>query len=112
MITIYDRYERDFATNGFGILEITKGVVEEELNGIFKFTGSYPLGERLSDKVTVGATLRIDTPLGQEPFRIWSVNKTDGMIQIVAYHITFDLYYQIIEDKNLVELGGQAALTR
>ena len=112
MITIYDRYERDFATNGFGILEITKGAVEEELNGIFKFTGTYPLGERLSDKVTVGATLRINTPLGQEPFRIWSVNKADGNIQIVAYHITFDLYYQIIEDKNLVELGGQAALTR
>ena len=112
MITIYDRYETAFTYNGFGILEVYDDVVEEELNGIFKFTFKYPFTARLADKVTVGSMLRVDTPEGAEPFRIWTVKNTDGTLEVTAYHVTFDLYYKIIEDKNLVNLGGQAALTR
>ena len=39
------------------------------------------------------------------------LKNTDGTLEVTAYHVNLDLYYQIIgEDKNLVALGGQAAL--
>ena len=112
MITIYDRYETSFTTNGIGIIELINPSITEELNGIFKLTGTYPLNGRLSAFVDVGATLRADTPEGEQPFRIWSITEQNDDILITAYHISFDLYYKIVEDKNLVTLGGQAALTR
>ena len=112
MITIYDRYESSFSTNGLGIIQLIKPAITEVLNGIFKLTGIYPLNGRLSAFVDVGATLRADTPEGEQPFRIWSITEQNDDILITAYHISFDLYFKIIEDKNLVTLGGLAALTR
>lgn len=112
MITIYDRYQTAFIHNGFGILEVYEDVVEEEFNGIFKLTFKYPKSSRLADKVVNGATLRADTPEGWEPFRIWSVIDRDDVLEVSAYHITFDLGFKFIEDKNLVNLGAQSALGR
>jgi phage minor structural protein len=112
MITIYGRYQTAFVHNGFGILEVYEDVVEEELNGIFKLTFKYPKSSRLADKVVNGATLRADTPEGKEPFRIWSVVDRDDVLEVTAYHITFDLGFKFIEDKNLVNLGAQSALGR
>lgn len=114
MICVYDRYERNFDTNGLGILDkdIRDDIVFEELNGIFKFTGTYPLNGRLSAFIYTGATLRVSTPEGDQPFRIWSVVKLNEDLFITAYHISFDLNFKFIEDKNLVNLGSQAALGR
>lgn len=112
MITIYGRYQTAFVHNGFGILEVYEDVVEEELNGIFKLTFKYPKSSRLADKVVNGATLRADTPEGKEPFRIWTVVDRDDVLEVTAYHLTFDLGFKFIEDKNLVNLGAQSALSR
>lgn len=113
MICVYGRYEKAFNTNGLGILtEIRDDIVTEELNGIFKFTGTYPLNGRCSSFLFAGATLRVDTPKGEQPFRIWAVEKDLDDLYIKAYHISFDLNFKFIEDYNLVRLGSQSALTR
>lgn len=112
MITLYGRYETAFNTNGLGILEVYDDVVEEELNGIFKLTFKYPKFARLGSRIVNGMTLRSDTPDGLEPFRIWSIIDRDDVLEVTAHHISFDLYFDFIEDKNLVGLGGQSALGR
>lgn len=112
MITLYDRYETAFNTNGLGILEVYDDVVEEELNGIFKLTFKYPKFARLGSSIANGMTLRANVPGGQEPFRIWSLVDRDDVLEVTAHHISFDLYFKFIEDKNLVTLGSQAALVR
>ena len=112
MITLYDRYETGFLDNGLGILSCFDAEVEEELNGIFRLTFKLPDNDRLGKFIVTGATLRADVPGSLQPFRIWSVKNLDGILNVTAYHISFDLYFTLIEDKNLVDLGSSAALTR
>ena len=111
MITLYDRYETGFLDNGLGILSCFDAEVEEELNGIFRLTFKLPDNDRLGKFIVTGATLRADVPGSLQPFRIWSVKNLDGILNVTAYHISFDLYFTLIVDQNLVVLGRSAALT-
>lgn len=114
MLILYNKDEKNFLSNGIGVLDkhAFDDVVTEELNGIFKLEFSYPIFAKYSAEIVADNIVRATTPDSEQPFFVSRIVKKDGFLRVTAYHIFYKLIWELIEDINIVNQNGQAALDR
>lgn len=114
MLILYKKSERQFLSNGIGRLDkhAFDDKVREELNGIYKLEFTYPIHAPHSKDIKNDNIVRATVPDGEQPFFISRIVKKDGYLRVTAYHLFYRLIWQLIEDINIVNLNGQAALNR
>ncbi len=101
MIILYDSDEREFTTLGLGVLrDVISCEVTEELNGIFEVSVDYPIsGNHYSDIGENKIMLIKANPYDDgQPFRIYKMTKPiDGVVNILAQHISYDMSGYTVE---------------
>jgi len=108
MITVYQPGTTNFTTNGDKVLNPRKAIVRKEDNGEY-----YIDIEDTLDSVSYyisGNLLRVDTPWGQQVFRVGSPKKTSSKVKVRADHLYFDAANYWIEDSYAVEKNTNDAL--
>ncbi|WP_374222294.1 phage tail spike protein [Bacillus cereus] len=114
MITLYKPNETDFTHNGIGILDknIYNATVEEELNGLFAFTFSYPLFAPYGIDIDGMSIVKVPTPDGDQLFRVVNPKPSMGELTVQCYHIFYDLTENLIEDIFAETTNGNGAMNR
>ncbi|HHP5740903.1 TPA: phage tail spike protein [Bacillus paranthracis] len=114
MITLYKADETNFTNNGIGILDkhIYNATVEEELNGLFAFTFSYPLFAPHGIKIDGMSIIKVPTPDGEQLFRVVNPRPNMGELTVQCYHIFYDLTENLIEDIFIQSTNGNGAMNR
>lgn len=114
-VYLYKSNEKNFLHRGLGVLkDISDTVITEQVNGVFDLSFYYPLNGRLIKKIKEGNIVRAKTKKGYQAFRINSIIKNDDFLGIFvhAFHISYDLAYNFIEDTYIQKKGGAGALTQ
>ncbi|WP_343012203.1 phage tail spike protein [Gemella morbillorum] len=97
VIELYNQNATDFTYHGVILHECTKAVVKEALNGDFVATIEYPItNSRRYKKLKINKIIYLPTPRGNQPFRIYDLEKRNDRIIIEAQHTTFDLMEQLV----------------
>ncbi|ARX68748.1 phage tail spike protein [Bacillus thuringiensis] len=114
MITLYKPNETDFTHNGIGALDknIYNATVEEELNGLFLFSFSYPLFAPRGLEIEGMSIIKVPTPDGEQLFRVATPKVSMGEITAQCYHIFYDLTENLIEDIFAETTNGNGAMNR
>ncbi|MBG9713142.1 phage tail spike protein [Bacillus cereus] len=114
MITLYKPNETDFTHNGIGALDknIYNATVEEELNGLFLFSFSYPLFAPRGLEIEGMSIIKVPTPDGEQLFRVAAPKVSMGEITTQCYHIFYDLTENLIEDIFAETTNGNGAMNR
>lgn len=114
MITLYKSNETDFTHNGIGALDknIYNATVEEELNGLFLFSFSYPLFAPHGLEIEGMSIIKVPTPDGEQLFRVAAPKVSMGEITAQCYHIFYDLTENLIEDIFAETTNGNGAMNR
>ncbi|HDR7000634.1 TPA: phage tail protein [Bacillus cereus] len=114
MITLYKPNETDFTHNGIGALDknIYNATVEEELNGLFLFSFSYPLFAPRGLEIEGMSIIKVPTPDGEQMFRVAAPKVSMGEITAQCYHIFYDLTENLIEDIFAETTNGNGAMNR
>ncbi|MEC2963566.1 phage tail spike protein, partial [Bacillus cereus] len=114
MITLYKPNETDFTHNGIGALDknIYNATVEEELNGLFLFSFSYPLFAPRGLEIEGMSIIKVPTPDGEQLFRVAAPKVSMGEITAQCYHIFYDLTENLIEDIFAETTNGNGAMNR
>ncbi len=117
MITVHDRTATTFTTTGLGVLdrEIINPIVVEELGGEFSLTFTYPADGPAAQHLTLENIVAVPVPgLEQrQGFRISEVVTTlDGMLEVTAFHVFYDLAANLIADTYVVNKTAKGALTQ
>ncbi|MDU1051739.1 MAG: phage tail spike protein [Varibaculum cambriense] len=117
MITVHDRTATTFTTTGLGVLdrEIINPIVVEELGGEFSLTFTYPADGPAATHLTLENIVAAPVPgLEQrQGFRISEVVTTlDGMLEVTAFHVFYDLAGNLIADTYVVNKTAKGALTQ
>ncbi|WP_272513685.1 phage tail spike protein [Bacillus cereus] len=114
MITLYKPNETDFTHNGIGALDkhIYNATVEEELNGLFLFSFSYPLFAPRGLEIEGMSIVKVPTPDGEQLFRVAAPRVSMGEITAQCYHIFYDLTENLIEDIFAETTNGNGAMNR
>ncbi|WP_324656659.1 phage tail spike protein [Bacillus cereus] len=114
MITLYEPNETDFTNNGIGTLDknIYNTTVEEELNGLFLFSFSYPLFAPHGLEIEGMSIFKVPTPDGEQLFRVAAPKVSMGEITAQCYHIFYDLTENLIEDIFAETTNGNGAMNR
>ena len=117
MITVHDRTATTFTTTGLGVLdrEIISPIVVEELGGEFSLTFTYPADGPAATHLTLENIVAAPVPgLEQrQGFRISEVATTlDGMLEVTAFHVFYDLAANLIADTYVVNKTAKGALTQ
>ncbi|OUB69385.1 endopeptidase [Bacillus thuringiensis serovar zhaodongensis] len=114
MITLYKPNETDFTHNGIGALDknIYNATVEEELNGLFLFSFSYPLFAPRGLEIEGMSIIKVPTPDGEQLFRVAAPKVSMGEITAQCYHIFYDLTENLIEDIFAETTNGNGVMNR
>ncbi|WP_314068439.1 phage tail tip lysozyme [uncultured Vagococcus sp.] len=112
MIVLYEKNEKEFTHNGLGVLDnaIYDDNVSWTDNGLFVFTFRYPLFAKHGAKIQGERIVKCPTPDGEQAFRIHKPKTTNGIVEVGALHISYDLSDNLIEDTFIVGKNGQQAL--
>ncbi|MGF7184424.1 phage minor structural protein [Desulfitispora alkaliphila] len=102
MITVYDKKESNFSSNGLGILDkCSECKTLEKLNGIYEIKLSYPLHLEKKKHLKPFNIIKADGQL----FRIYHVEKDtpSNLLRVSGRHIFYDLNHYFIEDRRAVD---------
>ena len=98
VIELYNQNTTDFTYHGVILHECTKAVVKEALNGDFVAKLEYPItNSHRYKKLKTNKIIYLPTPRGNQPFRIYDLEKRNDRIIIEAQHTTFDIMEQLVE---------------
>ena len=115
MITIHDRSARDFTASGLAVLDrhVIDPMVTQELNGKFSLTFSYPFDGPAASLLVIENIVAAPVPgiNVRQGFRISEVTTSlDGILEVVAHHVFYDLSANLIADTYVVNKTAKAAL--
>ena len=115
MITIHDRSARDFTASGLAVLDrhVIDPMVTQELNGKFSLTFSYPFDGPAANLLVIENIVAAPVPgiNGRQGFRISEVTTSlDGILEVVAHHVFYDLSANLIADTYVVNKTAKQAL--
>lgn len=115
MITIHDRSANDFTASGLAVLDrhLIDPVVSQELNGKFSLTFSYPFDGPAANLLVIENIVAAPVPgiNVRQGFRISEVTTSlDGILEVVAHHVFYDLSANLIADTYVVNKTAKAAL--
>ncbi|MBR3993372.1 MAG: phage tail protein, partial [Anaerotignum sp.] len=92
MISIHEKTAQTFETLGMGALLPSSCVITEELNGAYELEMEHPYdSDGKWERIERGRILYASTPMGKQPFRIYSVKPDMKGIVVNARHIFYDL---------------------
>ncbi|EGT3605423.1 endopeptidase [Clostridium perfringens] len=98
-ITVYDSKEIKFVSNGLAILEdCYRCEVEEVMNGLYNLELEYPTDDNKSKYLVKDNIIKVSTPNGEQPFRIYRVLENLDTTIVYAKHIFFDLVANFLMD--------------
>lgn len=98
---IYEKTETEFKTQGLGTLVPISCIVQEELNGMYEVEFVHPYDKwKKWERIENERIVLVETPTGQQPFRIYNVAPTMENITINAKHIFYDLLDNFIYEWN------------
>lgn len=117
MITVHDRATTTFTTTGLGVLdrEIINPIVTEELGGEFLLTFTYLADGPAAEHLTLENIVAAPVPglKLRQGFRISEVVTTlEGMLEVSAFHVFYDLAANLIADTYVVNKTATGALTQ
>lgn len=115
MISIHNRAAKTFTATGLAVLdrEIIDPVVAEELSGRFTLTFSYPVDGPAALHLVLENIVAAPVPgMGtRQGFRIAEVVTTlDGLLEVTAHHVFYDLAANLIADTYVVNKTAGDAL--
>lgn len=115
MITVHDRTATVFTATGQGVLdkEIINPTVAEELGGGYTLTFQYPADAPAAQRLTLEAIVACPVPgmMLRQGFRIHEVDTAlDGILEITAFHVFYDLAANLIADTFVVNKTAKQAL--
>lgn len=112
-VILFNETEKDFSTRGLGVLsDIIDPVITEVINGIYDMSFFYPSNGRLFSEIKAGRIVFAKGPKNYQAFRIKTVEKDDSLnsISVRAFHISYDLADNFIEDTFIQNKGGDGAI--
>ncbi|HAT6583090.1 TPA: peptidase [Corynebacterium striatum] len=115
MLTVHAPTATTFTATGEGVLdpELIDARVVEELGGAYQLTVSYPADGPLASKLVVEAIIAAPVPgtTIRQGFRIHEVTTSlDGLLEVTAFHLFYDLAGNFIADTFVVNKTPKAAL--
>lgn len=115
MLTVHAPTATTFTATGEGVLdpELIDARVMEELGGAYQLTIVYPADGPLASKLAVEAIIAAPVPgtTIRQGFRIHEVTTSlDGMLEVTAFHLFYDLAGNFIADTFVVNKTPKAAL--
>ena len=115
MISVHERSTITFTATGLAVLdrEIIDPVVAEELNGGFTLRFNYPAGGPAAQYLVLENIVATPVPGmdARQGFRITEVTTTlDGLLEITAHHVFYDLAANLVADTFVVNKTAKAAL--
>ena len=115
MLTVHAPPATTFTATGEGVLdpELIDARVVEELGGAYQLTVTYPADGPLASKLVVEAIIAAPVPgtTIRQGFRIHEVTTSlDGLLEVTAFHLFYDLAGNFIADTFVVNKTPKAAL--
>ncbi|WP_353065919.1 phage tail spike protein [Arcanobacterium hippocoleae] len=115
MITLHSRDATNATDKRICTLDthIINPVVSQELMGAYRLTFAYPTHAPHADELALDHIVATPTEPGGKPqlFRITSLDYIDTTtVEVGCDHVFFDLKYQVIPDKALINLSAVAAV--
>ena len=115
MLTVHAPTATTFTATGEGVLdpELIDARVMEELGGAYQLTVTYPADGPLASKLAVEAIIAAPVPgtTIRQGFRIHEVTTSlDGLLEVTAFHLFYDLAGNFIADTFVVNKTPKAAL--
>lgn len=108
MIKIFGQTDTSFASNGDIVLQPLKAKVHKEDNGDFYLY--LETGLDYVDYLVEGNIVVVNTPQGDQAFRIGNVQKTKSKLTTKAYHVFYDSKNYLIADSYVVDKTCNDAL--
>lgn len=115
MLTVHAPTATTFTATGEGVLDhdLIDARVVEELGGAYQLTIVYPADGPLASQLAVEAIIAAPVPgtTIRQGFRIHEVTTTlDGLLEVTAFHLFYDLAGNFIADTFVVNKTPKAAL--
>ena len=108
MIKLFKESDTVYKTNGEVVINATKCRVYNEDGGEFKLSLTCPIS--YSKYIENNYIIVVPTPAGEQPFRIYEIEKSQNKIDISARHITYDSMNYVIPDSYAVDKTCQGAM--
>ena len=108
MIKLFKETDTVYKTNGEVVINATKCRVSNEDGGEFKLSLTCPIS--YSKYIENNYIIVVPTPAGEQPFRIYEIEKSQNKIDINARHITYDSMDYVIPDSYAVDKTCSEAL--
>lgn len=108
MIRLFGTTDRTYQSNGDLVIKALKAKVHKEDNGAFYF--DLETGLEYVEELTEGRILVVDTPQGDQAFRVSNVKQTKHKLTTRARHVFYDSLNYLIEDSYVVDKDGTDAL--
>lgn len=108
MIKIFGQTDKSFISNGDVVIKPLKAKVKKADNSDYYLT--IETGLEYVDYLVEGNIIVVNTPQGDQPFRISNPQKTKSKITVKAYHAFYDSKNYLIADSYVVDKNCNDAL--
>ena len=108
MIKLFGQSDKTYQSNGDLVLKALKAKVHKEDNGAFYF--DLETGLEYVEELTEGRILVVNTPQGDQAFRVSNVKQTKHKLTTRARHVFYDSLNYLIRDSYVVDKDGNDAL--
>lgn len=108
MIRLFGTTDKTYQSNGDLVIRALKAKVHKEDNGSFYF--DLETGLEYVEELTEGRILVVNTPQGDQAFRVSNVKQTKHKLTTRARHVFYDSMNYLIRDSYVVDKDGNDAL--
>lgn len=108
MIKVFDSTDKTFTTNGDIVIKPLKAKVHKEDNGSFYLDLETSID--YVDDLTANRIVVVNTPQGEQAFRITNVEQTRKKISAKCYHVFYDSQNYLIADSYVIDKNCNDAL--
>ena len=108
MIRLFGTTDKTYQSNGDLVIRALKAKVHKEDNGSFYF--DLETGLEYVEELTEGRILVVNTPQGDQAFRVSNVKQTKHKLTTRARHVFYDSLNYLIQDSYVVDKDGNDAL--
>lgn len=108
MIRLFGTTDKTYQSNGDLVIRALKAKVHKEDNGSFYF--DLETGLEYVEELTEGRILVVNTPQGDQAFRVSNVKQTKHKLTTRARHVFYDSLNYLIQDSYVVDKDGNGAL--
>lgn len=108
MIRVFGATDTEYTTNGDGVIIPIKARVKNNDNGDFYF--EMTCGAEYNNLIEANNILVVNTPQGDQAFRIRDITKNKNRLEVKAWHLYYDSNNYLIADSYAVDMTAKQAL--